>query len=139
MPNLSNVIHHWESYFGARTLAEHAHRHPNSMLDRTLPREGIGDAVAFARVSGSCWIADCPSGDGDAEFVNFSEPLFFCCTCRNVGWEHRPLRVKLPTRQQREAVESALLKRPDPRTRNWHPYEGIDNLKVENLTHGIAL
>lgn len=138
MPNLSNVIHHWESYFGARTLAEHAHRHPNSMLDRTPPRDGVGDAVAVARVSGSCWIADCPSGDGDAEFVNFSEPRFFCCTCRNARWGHKPLRVEVPKPTLRTEIEDVLLQRPDPRTRNWGPGEDLADLKAENLTRGYA-
>lgn len=134
------IIHHWQSYFGGRTLAEHAIKHPNGMLDRRPPAPGVASKpVAIARVSGSVWIADCPKpGCGGAEMVNFDEPLFFCCACRNVDSDHRPLKVKLPTAQQRGAIEAVLLKREDARTRNWQPGETVDDLKVENLTRGVA-
>jgi hypothetical protein len=134
----TQIIHHWGSYFGARTLDEHARRHPNGMLDRTAPADGVAAKPrAVARVSGSCWIADCPSGDGGAEFVNFDEPLFFCCRCRNAAWDHKPLQIKVPTVQKRAAIEAVLLNRDDPDTRNWVPGEDVADLKVENLIRGV--
>lgn len=135
----ADTIHHWQTYFGARTLRVHALMHPNGMLDRTPPAVDVANGVvAVARVSGSCWIVDCPSGDGGAEFVNFDELLFFCCGCRNEAWAHKPVRVKVPPSQQRARIEAVLLKRADPRTRNWLPGETLDDLKVENVTHGEA-
>jgi len=138
-------IHHWHTYFGTldaahggtRTLEEHARRNPNGQLDRTTPAEGVHRGKkAIARVSGSCWIADCPTGDGGAEFVNFEEPLFFCCGCRNAKWKGKPLEVVVPDPAERLEIEQVLLKRPDPATRNWSPGEEVSDLKVENLTHG---
>lgn len=133
------VVHDWHSYLGARSLADHARRHPNGMRDRTGPADGVGKAVAVARVSGSCWIVDCPDpACGGAEFANFVEPLFFCCACRNAAWENRPLAVEVPSAKQRGEVEAVLVKRDDPNTRNWVPGESVSDLKVENVTRGVA-
>jgi len=146
---MSDQIHHWGSYFGVldaaqggtRTLEEHAHRNPNGQLERDPPAEGPAAPnakKAVAVVSGSCWIALCPSGDGGAEFVNFEDPRFFCCNCRNRQWGGKPLRMVLPDPAVRLQVETVLLKRPDPATRNWEPGESVEDLKVENLSNGVA-
>lgn len=140
----AQIIHHWESYFGqlhgGRSLAEHAARSPNPMLDTTLPAAGLaGNATTTARVSGSCWIADCPNPDcAGAEFVNFTDPRFFCCACRNASWNHQPLPVQLPTDKMRAQIETVLLERPLPDTRNWAPGETIADLKRENREHGLT-
>ena len=140
-------IHHWQSYFGVldathggtRTLEQHAERHPNGMLDASPPAPGVhAKTKTIARVSGSCWIADCPkAGCGGAEFVNFDDPRFFCCSCRNVDFAGQPIAVKLPSDKQREQIEEQLLKRPDPITRHWYPDETVADLKAENLKEGV--
>jgi hypothetical protein len=135
---VAGFIHHWGSYFGERTLDAHAQMNPNGMLERDPPARGLHkDTQAVARVSGSVWIVDCPSGDGGAEFVNFEDPRFFCCSCRNRAWGHQPIPVTLPDPALRLAVEEILVKRPDPRTRNWTPDETVDDLKLENLERGV--
>lgn len=133
------TIHDWHTYFGGRTLHDHAARHPNGMRDRTGPAAGAGAAKAFARVSGSCWIVDCPDpACTGAEFANFADPRFFCCACRNAAWDHKPLKVVLPTAKQRAEIDAVLAKRDDPHTRNWMPGETVADLKVENVTRGVA-
>jgi len=144
---MADQIHHWHSYFGTldatqggtRTLDEHAGRNPNGQLDRDPPvagKPGPNAKKAVAIVSGSCWIVLCPSGDGGAEFANFEDPRFFCCNCRNRQWGGHPLQVVLPDPAVRLQVETVLLQRPDPATRNWTPGESVEDLKVENLEHG---
>ena len=142
-----DTIHHWQSYFGVldaahgdtRTLEQHAERNPNAQLDRSGPSgEPLSEPKALARVSGSCWIVDCPTGDGGAELVNFDDLRFFCCACRNASWKHRPLEIVVPELAERLEIEQTLLKRPDVTTRNWLPGESIDDLKVDNLVHGVT-
>lgn len=136
----ATIIHDWHSYLGGRTLAQHAAKHPNGMRDFTGPAATVASSPkAIARISGSCWIFDCPDpGCGGAEFANFDEPLFYCCACRNAAWDHQPLKVEMPTAKHRGELEAVLLKRPDPATRNWRPGETVSDLKVENVTRGVA-
>jgi len=134
---MPDLIHNWETYLGERTLEEHAEGNPNGMLNRSIPHGLKVNPRAVARVSGSCWIADCPSGDGGAEFVNFTDLRFFCCTCRNAAWGGKALEVLPPDPAFRLQVEKVLLNRPDPDTRNWSPEESLADLKAENLTHGV--
>jgi len=140
-------IHHWQSYFGVldaahggtRTLDEHAQRHPNGMLDATPPAQGVSSgAKVEACVSGSCWIVECPDCGG-AEFVNFDDLRFFCCACRNAKTRHKPRAVIAPDDELRRMIEETLLKRSDPRTRNWTSDETIDDLEAENLEQEEAL
>jgi hypothetical protein len=136
------VIHDWTTYFGDQyTLDEHAETHPNGMLERNQPAAGLSEAAtATARVSGSCWIADCPRpGCGGAEFVNFADPRFFCCACRNEDWDGQPIRVIVPDEQTKTGVEEALAPRPDPDTRNWAADETVADLQAENVEQGIAV
>jgi hypothetical protein len=133
------MIHDWQSYFGDRTLEQHAEQNPNGMLDHTGPAPGIlRKPAAIAYVSGSCWIADCPSGSGGAEFVNFDDPRFFCCVCRNADWGNVPLVITLPDPVLRAQIEEVLDKRPDPNTRNWTPDETVADLEAENTAQGIT-
>lgn len=129
----------WESYFGARSLAEQAWKNPSSMRDSTLPADGVSDAAtATVRVSGGVWIADCPTdGCSGAEAVNFKTPLFFCCECRNAAYGNQAVAVALPDPDVRAGVEAALLARPAPATRHWAPPETADDLLAENEEHNV--
>jgi hypothetical protein len=51
-----------------------------------------------------------------------------------VGRRWRP--VTLPS--DVEAIEGALVVRPDRSTRNWQPGETVDDLLRENREHGIG-
>jgi len=138
-----DVIHNWQTYFGVldasyggtRTLEQHAQKSPNGMLDYTPPAEDVSSgAHVDAYVSGSCWVALCPDCGG-VEFVNFDDRRFFCCACRNARTSNKPRVVDVP--KNRSAIENVLLKRPDPRTRNWTPDQSIADLQAENQEAGI--
>ena len=136
------MIHDWQTYFGdAYTLGDHAARNPNGMLERDAPPAGVDVTVTTtARVSGSCWIADCPKpGCGGAEFVNFGDPRFFCCNCRNADWGGQAIRVVVPDDETKTAVEDVLLARPDPKTRNWTDAETAADLEAENVANNAAV
>lgn len=124
----------WADKFGGRSLRAHAAMSPSFTGDRTLPAEGLSLASsATARVNGGRWIADCPfSGCGGAEYVNFDDPVFFCCECRNAASGHQPIPLSVPSDDLRAGVESALIARPVPRTRNWDPTETVETLLDEN-------
>ncbi len=38
-----------------------------------------------------------------------------------------------------EAIDRVLARRPDPSTRNWLPGETVEDLKAENLLHGMRV
>jgi hypothetical protein len=110
-------------------------------LKVSLPTETAEDAVpalACVNVLGrnARWIATCPDCGG-AEYVWMDDPRFYCVSCRNASIDGlwRPLRVPA----EREAIEAALMARPDPTTRHWLPGESVDDLLDENREHGIEV
>lgn len=109
-------------------------------LDVSLPTGTAEDAVpAMACVNtlgrDTRWVALCPDCGG-AEYVWLDDPRFMCVSCRNasIGGLWRPLRVPA----DREAIEAALLARPDPTTRHWLPGETVDDLLAENDEHEVT-
>lgn len=129
----------WERRFGDRTLAEHAARSPSALMDFTPPAPGVDLTVrATARVCTGRWIADCPWCAG-AEFVNFTDPLFFCCGCRNATVDNHPIRVEVPVEKLRGQVAAYLTARPNPANMNWKPDETVKDLRDENRLHGVRL
>jgi hypothetical protein len=139
-----NLVHDWQTYFGVldathggtRTLEQHAAMNPNGMLDATPPAEGLSSSSVAASISGSCWLCVCPDCGG-AELVNFDDLRFFCCACRNRKTRAKPRPVVVPDELERAAIETVLLERPDPRTRNWSPGESVADLEAENQEAGI--
>lgn len=124
--------------FGHSDPRRVAAKHPSSVGDKTPPtgNVAIGPAV-LARVSGGCWIADCPQiGCAGAEFVSFENPVFFCCGCRNAGVGHDLLPVLVPSAKARGEIENVLLERPAPETRHWMPGETVEKLRAENEAQG---
>ena len=122
--------------FQGASLTEYAARFPSSVGDLAPPGDGVAlDVTAIARANAGRWIADCPqSGCDGAMYVNFDDPRFFCCECRNAGFGGVPVKIALP--KDREAIEAVLLERPVPATRNWTPGETIGQLEAENANGG---
>lgn len=138
---MSPKIVTFEDRYEGRSLLEHAVMNPSSVGDLTAPGDtvALGPAVE-AHINHGRWITDCPSDDcTGAEIVSFINPVFFCCECRNAEWEHKPLPVLLPTSEIRAQVESYLVARPSPATRNWRSIETTKQLRDENRAHGIRL
>lgn len=133
------MILNFDTRFDGADLRVVAARHPSSMRDRTPPsgQTATGPAVV-ARVSGSAWIADCPTlGCGGAEYVSFDRPVFFCCECRNQAAGNDYLPVVVPKPEKRTEIEAILDARPAPSTRHWYPHETVAQLRAENRAHGI--
>ena len=124
--------------FQGASLAEYAARFPSSVGDLSAPAEGVAlDVTTVARANGGRWIADCPQAGCDgAMYVSFDDPRFFCCECRNAGFGGVPVKVVLP--KDRAAIETVLLERPVPATRNWTPGETIGQLEAENVGNGVS-
>ncbi len=85
------------------------------------------------------WVVDCSADDCEA--VLFADRTI--CECRDVSvCEHSnvpcgvPLRVVFPT--DRVGIDRLLGSRPR-RNRNWIPSETVNELKTENLLHGVGI
>jgi hypothetical protein len=110
-----------------------------------------GPAIAYV-YSGE-WVADCPAGCNNVEFLydqttmngprNRRRSFFRCSNCA-----YAVDRIIWPRREQ-EIIE-ILRKRPFPGTRNWYPQDhpvaikfniphgqSIDDLRAENAEHGV--
>lgn len=122
----------FEMRFGARELRDHAARSPSSVGDLTMPIEAVDlSVVAVAEVYQGRWLARCPfayAGEkcGGAEYVNMTEPLFFCCECRNAAVRAHVIRVQVPA--DRADIEATLLERPTRYEMNYLAGETVDEL-----------
>jgi len=81
------------------------------------------------------WIAECPTGDGNAFVVSRNSDLFWCGICGNRTTAGSWIRVRFPP--GKAAIERLLMHRPDERNRNWLPGETVANLARENRAHGL--
>lgn len=85
---------------------------------------------ARARVNWSRWIVDCPTPYcRGAMGVLPGDDMVWCSDCgcmtTSIVWPADP-----------EGIELILSMRPDWTTRNWEPGESLEDLLVENITHG---
>jgi len=85
------------------------HREKNTAIQITDIDSPSGDPV-YARIWQGQWIADC-SCNG-AQFVDPSEPIFFCFNCLNRANAGRPRPVVFPLPEERAEIERMLLERP---------------------------
>lgn len=94
------------------------------------------------------WIVACPADDCHASLkVEASElvaSLPVTCDCRDDFVCDHPrvpcgteFSVRFPA--ERLEIERLLNLRPHRRNRNWHPHESVDDLKAENLRHGVGV
>lgn len=90
--------------------------------------------VVGAEIVRSNWRVKCPFCSGAILY----EPgeLYFCPDCCNQANDFKAMTVAMPFADYREKIEKVLLKRPDPNTRNWFPYETLAMLRRDNLEHG---
>ncbi len=101
---------------------------PPSTLDDVANVDPI-----VAHVSNDAWVADCPDCGG-ADIVFLATPLLWCHECGNaaVGGKWRP--VVLP--EEHENISAILDMRPRRETRNWRPYETVQDLREQNIERG---
>jgi len=111
--------------------------------------------IKVARAYAYCgeWVADCPAGCNNVEFLFMSarprgpkivqKPMFSCSYC---GEEAE---IKWP--EDMFAIMEVLMRRPIPSNRNWYPKDhetairfkiphgqSIQDLREENEAHGVS-
>jgi len=91
--------------------------------------------VLPAEIIRSSWVVRCPFCAG-AQVIDFGE-AFFCVDCCMQANGFKAMGVLFP--EDVDAIEAVLLKRPDPNTRNWCARESLEDLKRENIAHGIEV
>jgi hypothetical protein len=109
--------------------------------------------VAMAYVYGGEWVADCPAGCNNVEFLYERSFMngprdrrrsFYQCSHCGYACE----RIAFPRREHE--ILAILMKRPDPSTRNWYPQDhpvalkfhiphgqSLSDLQAENDEHGV--
>jgi len=111
----------------------------------TTPKDPVTARIDFGR-----WVADCHCGG--AEYVDFSDPIFFCFSCGNKAHNGSARRVIFPDATDIADIENALLERPVIEraglsdsarslhsvpalaglSRSWNPGETIEDLKAQH-------
>lgn len=90
----------------------------------------IEDNPTYAHISHSRIVADCPNCN-NAEFVWRDGPhVMACANCGNADIQNKLRQVIIP--DILNMIEGALLRRPNPATRNWFPGETLEQLETEN-------
>jgi len=95
-----------------------------------------GDPL-YAQILESNWDTKCECGE--RMVVDVGQP-FYCPNCENAvnGYKARP--VIFPDNKLQKEIERILVLRPFPQNRNWiAPLETLDDLKQENIDHGIPV
>ncbi len=92
--------------------------------------------VAVAYVNHGRWVADCPFCSGAEEMATL--PMsFFCHACQMAAVQGQAIPALFPAPAEAESIERVLAIRPVP-NRNWVPGETVDQLRAENLEHGLG-
>lgn len=101
------------------------------LLERqNKPAPRASERPLMARVNHGRWLGDCQCGD--APLIDPEWRLAACLHCGAVY----SASIELPDDWQ--AIDAALMKRPDAINRNWTPGETLEDLERENDSHGIA-
>lgn len=109
-------------FYGAVTVP------PPSKVKRSAPLPAV--------VNHGRWLVECDRpGCGGAMLASEQDHRFLCPSCGNAdqGGQWRP--VVWPTNLP--AIAAVLELRIDPATANWTPGETLEELRVENVRHGI--
>lgn len=110
----------------ARQMATVAAKFPALGFSPT-PWDAPDGAIPW--VNGGKWTVTCACGDCPMACPEWDEVRCFLCGAvyRNLIWP-----------PQREALERLLVKRP-AHVRAWFPGESLDDIRAENLAHGVGI
>lgn len=106
---------------------------PGVPVEKALAAKVAKDADLEVFVNEGRWVAGC-SECGGAQLAARTDHRFMCHICGNVAAGGRWRRVIWPA--DVAAIEAALAKRPQLRTRNWSPGETVEQLLAENEHQG---
>lgn len=109
----------------------------NNIALQVLGLDAPSGQTVRARIWQGQWIGDCECGG--AEFVEPSEPIFYCFSCGNRGNNNRVRPVEFPV--QREEIEAAVLARPVNDMRGLTDMEraGLARAAVVVVVDGVQL
>lgn len=102
------------------------------------PPRGLAEGVFVpAQLLQGDWCVYCPvPGCGGKELADPEDLRFYCLSCYNESFGHQWLAVVWP--DERDAIESELLKRPQRRNQNWLVGETVAGLRRERREHLVA-
>lgn len=114
---------HWAPLLGLRRARTISTTPPDTeRAEKTLP----------AFVNDGRWVCVCSCGG--AQVTARTDRRFWCEECRSPGWTD----VAWPDDDVVNEAEAILSARPDPRSRNWKPWEQtVEDLAGENAAHGV--
>jgi len=100
-----------------------------------LPSTTNHSVQAYAEVNHGRWTIRCPwcvtCHNASAE-----DHRFFCTHCSNGAGGGQWVSVIWP--EERDEIETLLGNRPLPEQRNWVPTETVEDLRRENIEHGVV-
>ena len=120
----------------AAELAIHGHWHRKD-VEAHVPETTAEQPVLHAFVNDFRWLVQCPVCNG-AQLAARGDPRFFCIDCLNEHAGRQWLPVTWPSTDQQAEIEGLLLKRPLTHTRSWKPDETTEQLRGQNVAHGVA-
>lgn len=113
---------HLHAHHGA-TLAELSRKEPHRAADQHEVEHPLPIIIVWGK-----WVGPCACGNWPAAHRGWS--VAHCYEC---GAVFRHLIVP----PDADAIERALMTRPDRRHRNWRPPETLEDLYAENRAHGV--
>lgn len=123
----------WQLLFIGKARAKHtgkAFTDPAPAAADAL--DGFGHPIA-PFVSGGRWVVLCACGNGPSY-----DPAWQLALCPECGLQY----VALAPPEDWQAIEVALMRRPEMSTRNWghplQPRQTLAELEAENLLQGVA-
>jgi hypothetical protein len=115
-----------------RTPQGHWHRWD---VDPFVP-QGVAVGVSTpAFVNHGRWVVRCPFCAGAQLAHPDRTDRFFCIDCLNDLAGRQWISVTWP--DDVSAIESVLELRPEVTTRSWWPHETVEDLRAENIAHGV--
>lgn len=125
-----NLHEDWQSAGFIAFLSEYWKR----KLGKPFPIAAAPKGSLRAEINYSRWLVKCPNCN-EATVVSKQWPFWACPSCGSPENEGRMYRIVFPANAA--LIEHELMKRPDPRNRNWELTETVETLRAENATRGI--
>jgi hypothetical protein len=116
-----------------RTPQQYREKHARAIATRAARGERVAVLETIAPLEAridpqSGWIVDCDCGAGNA-----TDPAWGFACCFGCGAVHVCLGFPVVWK----AIEALLLRRPRQENRGWRPGETLEDLRADNLAHGL--